>query len=74
MSLSYAKYQVKKTCFGAGIKLHEQRKTQTSYEFTLQFGYFPLVWMFHGQTLNNRINKLQVRALRLVYNDSSSFS
>ena len=27
--------------------------------------------MFHSRTLNNRINKLQERALRLVYKDSN---
>ena len=32
-----------------------------------QFGYCPLVWMFHSRTLNNRINRLHERALRLVY-------
>ena len=35
-----------------------------------QFSYCPLVWMFHSRTLNNRINKLQERGFRLVYNDS----
>ena len=35
-----------------------------------QFSYCPLVWMFHSRTLNNRINKLHERGLRLVYNDS----
>ena len=34
-----------------------------------QFGYCPLVWMFHSRTLNNKINKLHERALRLVYKD-----
>ena len=34
-----------------------------------QFSYCPLVWMFHSRTLNNRINKLHERALRLVYKD-----
>ena len=34
-----------------------------------QFQYCPLVWMFHSRTLNNRINKLHERALRLVYKD-----
>ena len=34
-----------------------------------QFGYCPLVWMFHNRTLNNRINVLHERALRLVYKD-----
>ena len=37
-----------------------------------QFAYCPLIWMFHNRTLNNRINKLQERALRLVHNDNTS--
>jgi hypothetical protein len=37
----------------------------------LQFGYCPLVWMNHSRTLNNRINRLHERALRLVYKDPS---
>ena len=36
-----------------------------------QFGYCPLVWMFHSRALNNRINKLHERALRVVYKDES---
>ena len=32
-----------------------------------QFGYCPLIWMFHSRTLNNRINRLHERALRLIY-------
>ena len=32
-----------------------------------QFSYCPLVWMFHSRILNNRINNLHERALRLVY-------
>ena len=35
-----------------------------------QFGYCPLVWMFHNRTLNNRINRLHERALRITYKDS----
>ena len=34
-----------------------------------QFGYCPLVWMFHSRTLNKRINRLLERALRLVYKE-----
>ena len=34
-----------------------------------QFGYCPLIWMFHSRKLNNRINRLHERALRLVYKD-----
>ena len=40
-----------------------------------QFNYCPLVWMFHSRTLNNKINRLHERALRLVYkNDELSFN
>ena len=37
-----------------------------------QFGYCPLIWMFHSRKLNNKINKLQERALRIVYKDTHS--
>ena len=37
-----------------------------------QFGYCPLVWMFHSRKLNHRINTLHERALRIVYQDSKS--
>ena len=36
---------------------------------TSQFNYFPLTWMFHNITLNNKINKLHERALRVVHKD-----
>ena len=32
-----------------------------------QFNYCPLLWMFHSRSLNNRINRLHERALRIVY-------
>ena len=39
-----------------------------------QFNYCPLIWMFHNRTLNNRINRLHERALRLVFkNPNLSF-
>ena len=39
-----------------------------------QFNYCPLTWMFHNRTLNNKINKLHERALRIVYkNDDLTF-
>ena len=37
-----------------------------------QFGYCPLVWMLCSRRLNHRINKIQERALRIVYRDQSS--
>ena len=35
-----------------------------------QFKYCPLVWLFHGRQINDKINKLHERALRIVYNDT----
>ena len=37
-----------------------------------QFGYCPLVWMFHNRKMNHRINKIHERSLRIVFNDNSS--
>ena len=37
-----------------------------------QFGYCPLVWMFHSRILNNRINKIHERALRIVFRDKNA--
>ena len=50
----------------------KQRKVIMNTFITSHFGYCPLVWMFHSRTLNNRINKIHEKALRLVYNDSYS--
>ena len=35
-----------------------------------QFNYCPLIWMFHSRVLNNKINRLHERALRIVYKNS----
>ena len=37
-----------------------------------QFGYCPLVWMKHSRKLNNRINRIHERALRVAYDDNLS--
>ena len=37
-----------------------------------QFGYCPLIWMFHSRSLNNKINRIHERALQITYNDKSS--
>ena len=34
-----------------------------------QFGYCPLIWMFHRKKVNCKINHLQEQSLRIVYND-----
>ena len=40
--------------------------------FNSQFGYSPLVWMFHSRKINLKIDKLHYRALRMIYLDESS--
>ena len=37
-----------------------------------QFGHCPLIWMFHSKGLNNKINRIHERALRITYKDKSS--
>ena len=32
-----------------------------------QFGYCPLIWMFHSRGLNNKINRIHERVLRITY-------
>ena len=70
-------------CTKASQKLHalsrvshlmmlEHRKKVMNAFILSQFGYCPLVWMFHSRKLNNRINSLHERALRIVYLDSKS--
>ena len=39
---------------------------------TSQFGYWPLIWMFHSRRLNNKINSIHERALRITYQDHIS--
>ena len=39
---------------------------------TSQFSYAPVVWMFHSRKQNHHINRIQERALRVVYKDYDS--
>ena len=50
------------------------KKKKTLYKSFVesQFKYCPLIWMFHSQTSNAKINRLHERALRLVYSDFQS--
>ena len=74
---------VSSICKKASLKLHalariskfmskDKLRILTKAFVESQFGYCPLIWMFHNRTLNNKINKLHERALRLVYNDQKS--
>ena len=49
-----------------------KRKTLMNAFFSAQFSYCPLTWMFHSRKLNNKVNKLHERCLRIVYNNNTS--
>ena len=77
------KTHVTNLCIKASNKLHalsrvshfmtmKQRKTIMQSFILSQFGYCPLVWMFQSRKLNDRINKIHKRALRIVYQDRTS--
>ena len=81
-NLTFNKY-VSSICTKAGRKLTALRRILSILNFqqkrvlmksfiNSQFNYCPLVWMFYSRYLNNKINKLQERALRMVYNDQTS--
>ena len=38
----------------------------------LPFGYCPLVWMFHSRGINNNINWIHEKVLRITHNNKSS--
>ena len=47
----------------------DQRKLIMNAFITSHFSYCPLVWMLHSRKLNERINKIHERSLRVVYQD-----
>ena len=56
------------------MNIYKQRMTMKAF-IASEFGYCPLLWMFHSRKLNSRVNKLNERALRIVYQDyASSFT
>ena len=70
-------------CSKASKKLHalgriasfmsfNKRRTLMKAFIESQFNYCPLIWMFQSRTMNNKINRIHERALRLVYSDHVS--
>ena len=47
----------------------EQRKRIVNLFITSDFSHYPLVWMFHSQRINNRIDHIYERALKIIYQD-----
>ena len=51
-----------------------KRRSLMKTFITSHFNYCPLIWIFHSRQLNNRINKINKRALRLVYQDNKKLT
>ena len=51
--------------------LSKTKKLMNSF-FKSQFSYCRQVWMCHSRTINNNINHLHERYLRVIYNDKIS--
>lgn len=50
----------------------DQKLTLFNSFVSSQFGYSPLIWMFHGKTSHDLVNRVHRRALRALYNDFQS--
>ena len=56
-------------CPRKSCSLHEYAEKKKNHEIfvTSQFGYCPLIWLFHRRRFNNKINAIHERALRITY-------
>ena len=56
------------------MSIHKRRMTLKPF-IASEFGYCPFLWMFHSRKLDSPVNKLNERALRIIYQDyASSFT
>ena len=53
------------------MNIQKKRTIMKSF-VTSQFSYCPLIWIFHSRHLNNKINSIHERALRITYQDNTS--
>ena len=76
-------HHVSKLCQKASNKLYalarispymDQKKLRNLMRafITSQFQYCPLIWMFLSRQLDQKVNKIQERALRITYKDTES--
>ena len=74
---------INELCKKGNLKLHaltrcakfmstEKRRIIFKAFIISHFNYCPLVWMFHTKQLNNCINSLHEKALRVTYQDGNS--
>ena len=53
------------------IDFHKKRTLMKAFIMS-QFNYCPLIWMMHSRKIENFINRIHERALRLVYGDKNA--
>ena len=51
------------------MNIQKRRAIMKSF-ITSQFSYCPLIWMLHSRLLNNKINCIHEKALRITYQDN----
>ena len=53
------------------LSFHQKKIVLSSFVHS-HFSYAPLAWLFHSRKINNMINKVHKKALRLLYKDENS--
>ena len=53
------------------VGIRKRRNLMNAF-FKSQFNYCPLIWMCCNRSLNNKIDRLHERSLRIVYSDKTS--
>ena len=59
------------TIVSSGMGPDKRRLTMNDF-FSSQFTYCPLTWTFHSRELNQKINRLHKRCLRIIYHETTS--
>ena len=60
---------IKALCQTANFLNYEKGKILYNTFVMSNFNYSPLIWMYNGKTSSNRVDRVQKRALRILYND-----
>ena len=51
----------------SNLRSFQQRRLLMKSFVEAQFGYYPLVWMFHVREINRKINHIHEKCLRIIY-------
>ena len=76
-------FHIEKLCKNANRKLHAlarvtpymdlfKKRILVNAFFDSQFNYCPLIWMCHSRKLYHKINRVNEKCIRIIYNDKTS--